>query len=139
MFGNSLKTCIGERIMKVSCHITGRLLLLLTRRAQAHFRSLHQLLLNYQFNKLNSKNVRNRKITYIIATICLKLFHNSSDGRVVWSVCLLSSRLGFNSESGQTNDSKIGIHSFPASRSALKGQSEEQAGKYTCCAVGKGT
>ena len=29
--------------------------------------------------------------------------------------------LGFNSESGQTNDLKIGIHSFPA------------------CAVGKGT
>ena len=39
---------------------------------------------------------------------------NSSDGRVVWSVCLLSCRLGFDSESGQTNDFKIGIHSFPA-------------------------
>ena len=42
-------------------------------------------------------------------------FSNSSDGRVVWSVvCLLSCRLGFDSESGQTNDFKIGIHSFPA-------------------------
>ena len=39
---------------------------------------------------------------------------NNSDGRVVWSVCLLSCRLGFDSESGQTNDFKIGIHSFPA-------------------------
>ena len=29
---------------------------------------------------------------------------------------------GFDSESGQTNDLKIGIHSFPAWRSALKGQ-----------------
>ena len=34
---------------------------------------------------------------------------------------------------------KIGIHSFPAWRSALKGQCGEQAGKFTCCAVGKGT
>ena len=42
-------------------------------------------------------------------------------------------------ESGQTNDFNIGIHSFPAWRSALKGQCEEQAGKFTCCAVGKGT
>ena len=64
---------------------------------------------------------------------------NSSDGRVVWSVCLLSCRLGFDSESGQTNDFKIGIHSFPAWRLALKGQCGEQAGKFTCCAVGKGT
>ena len=63
----------------------------------------------------------------------------SSDGRVVWNVCLLSCRLGFDSESGQTNDSKIGIHSFPASCSALKGQCEEQAGKFTCCAVGNDT
>ena len=39
---------------------------------------------------------------------------NSSDGRVVWSVCLLSCRLEFDSKSGQTNDVKIGIHSFPA-------------------------
>ena len=30
------------------------------------------------------------------------------------SVRLWSSRLGFDSESGQTNDFKIGIHSFPA-------------------------
>ena len=41
-------------------------------------------------------------------------FNNSSDGRVVWSVCLLSCRLGFDSKSGQTNDFKFGIHSFPA-------------------------
>ena len=64
---------------------------------------------------------------------------NSSDGRVVWSVCLLSCRLGFDSESGQTNDFNFGIHSFPARRSALKGQCGEQAGKFTCSADGKGT
>ena len=64
---------------------------------------------------------------------------NSSAGRVVYSVCLLDYRLGFDSESGQTNDSKIGIHNFPARRSALQGQCGERAGKFTCCAVGKGT
>ena len=53
------------------------------------------------------------------------------------SVRLCSCRLGFASESGQTNDFEIGIHSFPAWRSALKGQCGEHAGKYTC-AVGKG-
>ena len=45
--------------------------------------------------------------------------------------------LGFAYKSGQTNNFKIGIHSFPAWRSALKGQCGEQAGKFTCCAVGK--
>ena len=34
---------------------------------------------------------------------------------------------------------KIGIHSFPTSRLALKRQCGEQAGKFTSCAVGKGT
>ena len=33
--------------------------------------------------------------------------------------------LGFDSESGQTNDLKIGIQSFPAWRSAFKGKSGE--------------
>ena len=47
--------------------------------------------------------------------------------------------LGFDSESGQTNDLKIGFHSFPAWRSANKRQCGERAGKFTCCAVGKGT
>ena len=69
----------------------------------------------------------------------INCFINSSDGRVVWSVCSLSCGLEFDSESGQTNDFNIGIHSFPASRSALKGQCEEQAGKFTSCAVWKGT
>ena len=55
------------------------------------------------------------------------------------SARLGSCRLEFDSKSGQTNDFKIGIHSFPAWRSTLKGQCEEQAGKFTCCAVGKGT
>ena len=58
----------------------------------------------------------------------------------IWpkSVRLWSCRIGFDSESGQTNDFKIGIYSFPAWCSAFKGQCEEQAGKFTC-AVGKGT
>ena len=47
--------------------------------------------------------------------------------------------LGFDSESGQTDDFKIGIHSFPAGRSAFKEQCGEHAGKFTCCAVGIGT
>ena len=40
---------------------------------------------------------------------------------------------------GSSQSFKIGIHSIPAGRSALKGQCKEQAGKFTCCAVGKGT
>ena len=55
----------------------------------------------------------NPKYSASIAT-SLTLRYNSPDGRVVWSVCLLSCRLGFDSESGQTNDFKIAIHSFPA-------------------------
>ena len=55
------------------------------------------------------------------------------------SVRLWSCRLGFDSESGQTNHFKIGIHSFPAWRLALKGQCGKLAGKFTCSAVGKGT
>ena len=47
--------------------------------------------------------------------------------------------LGFDSELGQTNDFKVGIHSLPAWRSAFKGQCGEQAGKLTCCAIGKRT
>ena len=53
------------------------------------------------------------------------------------SVRLESCRLGFDSESGQTDDFKVGIHSFPAWRLPLKGQCGGQAGKLTCCAVGK--
>ena len=48
------------------------------------------------------------------AHLSIPVYTISSDGRVVWSVCLLSCRLGFDSELGQTNDFKIGIHSFPA-------------------------
>ena len=44
-------------------------------------------------------------------------------------------------QSGQTNDFKIDIHSFPgpAWRSALMEQFGEQAGKFSCYAIGKGT
>ena len=55
------------------------------------------------------------------------------------SVRIGSCGLGFDSESGQTNDFKIGIHSFPAWRSALTVQCGEQAGKFSCGAVEKGT
>ena len=41
--------------------------------------------------------------------------------------------LGFDSESGQTNDFKIGIHSFPAGRSAFKGQCGESRQVYLLC------
>ena len=46
---------------------------------------------------------------------------NSSDGRVVKASVSEAVDLGFDSESDQTNNFKIGIHSFPASRSTLKG------------------
>ena len=55
------------------------------------------------------------------------------------NVRLWSCRLRFDSDSGQTNDFKIAIQNFPARRSVLKGQCGEQAGKFTCYAVGKGT
>ena len=62
----------------------------------------------------------------------------AADKQLTWpsgkSVRLGSSRVGFDSESGQTNE--IGIHSFSARRSALKGQRGEQAGKFTCFTVG---
>ena len=47
-------------------------------------------------------------------------------------------RIGFDSESGQTNDFKISIHRFPAWRPSLKRQCRE-TGKLTCCAVRKDT
>ena len=53
------------------------------------------------------------------------------------SVCFGSCRLGFYLESSQASDFNFGSKSFPASRSALKRQYVEQAGKFTC-AVGKG-
>ena len=45
----------------------------------------------------------------------------------------------FDSELDQTNELKIGIHSFSAWCSALKEQCGEQAGKFTSWGVGKGT
>ena len=43
-------------------------------------------------------------LIYCLISLAIK-YSNSSDGRVVQSVCLLSCRLRFDSESGQTNDS----------------------------------
>ena len=55
------------------------------------------------------------QVSYYIPKVLNFLYSSDgSVGRMVWSVCLLSCRLGFDSESGQTNDFKIGIHSFPA-------------------------
>ena len=54
------------------------------------------------------------------------------------SVRLGSCRLGFDFKSGQTDDFKIGIHNFPAWRSAFRGQFEKQASKFTSWVVGKG-
>ena len=45
---------------------------------------------------------------------------------MVKNVCLLSCRLGCHSESGQTNDYKIGIHSFPAWHLALRDSVENK-------------
>ena len=47
--------------------------------------------------------------------------------------------LEYNTESGQNKNSKLGIHSFAASRSSIKGIVGEQASKFACCAIGKGT
>ena len=55
------------------------------------------------------------------------------------SVYPWSCRLWFDSKSGQTKEYTFAIQSFRAWRSALKGQCEEQGGKFTSCAVGKGT
>ena len=64
-----------------------------------------------------------------------KSLASSDDTLLRWpggeNVRLWSCRLGFDSESGQTNDFTIDIHSFPASHSALKGQCGEQTGKFT--------
>ena len=48
------------------------------------------------------------------------------------SVRFRNFKLGFDSESGQTNDAKIDIQRFPARHSALEGQCGQQAGKFTC-------
>ena len=50
-----------------------------------------------------------------------------------------SAHSGFDSESDQIDELKIGIHSFPAWRSALKRDSVEKTVKFACGAVGKKT
>ena len=47
---------------------------------------------------------------------------NQSDGRVDRASASGSVDSGFDYQSSQTNDLKIGIHSFPTTHSALKGQ-----------------
>ena len=49
----------------------------------------------------------------------------------------MSCRLGFDSKSGQTNDFKIGIHSFPAWRSALKDSVESKLASLLVVPLGK--
>ena len=47
--------------------------------------------------------------------------------------------LGFDSDSGQTNDLKIGIHAASLLDVQHERDSVEKAGKFACCAVGKST
>ena len=95
-------------------------------------------------NRLEIFYVQNLNLLINACTVQQHFFfqHSQHFFKLRWpsgrSVRLWKSRIGFDSESGQTNDIKIGIHSFPAIHSALKGQCGEQAGKFTCCAVGKG-
>ena len=56
----------------------------------------------------------------------------SSDGRVVRACATGAVDLGLIPSRVKPNDFEIGIHSFSAGRSALKGQCGEQAGKFTC-------
>ena len=63
----------------------------------------------------------------------------SSDGRVVRASTSGAVDSGLIPNSGQINDFKIGINSFPACLSASKGQCGEKTGKFTCSVVGKGT
>ena len=64
----------------------------------------------------------------------LQFFFNRSDGQMNGASTSGSIHSGFDSDSGQTNDVKIGIHSFPVWRSALKGHcgaSRRVVGKST--------
>ena len=61
------------------------------------------------------------------------------DGQVVRASASEAVDLGVIPSRVKTNNFQVAIHRFPAGRSALKGQCGDQAGKFTCCAVGKGT
>ena len=65
--------------------------------------------------------------------IVLWLVFNRSDGRVVRASASESVDLGFDFESGQTNDLKIDVHSFPAWRSTFKGQCGESRQVHLLC------
>ena len=78
-----------------------------------------------------------------LALFVFKVYENSLNCVPKLTLCSYwkrqSCRLWFDSEVGQTNDFKIGIYSFFAWRSALKGQCGEQACEFACCAIGKDT
>ena len=62
------------------------------------------------------------------------------DGIVVRASALQSVNLGsFSQIKSYQKTLKKGIHSFPAWRSAQKGQCAEQASKLACCVHGQGT
>ena len=63
----------------------------------------------------------------------------SSDGRVVRASASGAVDSGLIPSRVKPMTLELVYTAFPASRSALKGQCGEQAGKFTCCAVGKGT
>ena len=83
------------------------------------------------WKKSPQEDLKNGLVLEFILIVCFSLFFDFS-GTVCYtfkqlrwpsgkSIHLGSWRLRFDPELGQTNDLKIGIHSFPAWRSALKG------------------
>ena len=68
------------------------------------------------------------------------IYDNQRDGVMVRASALQSVDLLLNPrvESYQKT-LKVGIHSFPAWRSALRRGCGKQAGKFACCVLGQGT
>ena len=83
--------------------------------------------------------VRTTACKTMLLNIKICIVHSSDGLEVKVSASGAVNLRRFDVKSGQTNDFKIDIRSFPAGRSELKGQCGEQAGKFPCCAVGKGT
>ena len=80
-----------------------------------------------------------RLIQYWMSYECYDIIDSSTDDRVTKVSASEVVDFGLISNQVKPIITPIGIHSFPASRSALKGQCGEQAGKFTCCAVRKST
>ena len=61
----------------------------------------------------------------------VSVYFSWSSGRNVW---LSNDKIGFDYESGSTNNSKVGIHSFPVPCLALNRLCREQDGSYVLSA-----